>query len=240
MRPFGDSLYLHWMPFTGLYKLDLDKGAHRVPMAQQSRRVSEGFFSNLCLALYSQYSLPEIGLNPLRKKQTCLIFSRGSNRISAGNIGGVNTDLTFINTSMLLSLFSAKNQTGFTKSLPIHFLVLNTQLACEALIQPYIWERFCGTQCEWQADRSLVIQQCSKLRRNAIVTWPRMAEQYTILNDIIIYCLSFKGNLSYIRKTKIYIHTNPKGKPGTGKKEVSGTLSQYFIQRLASSSFGWK
>lgn len=45
-------------------------------------------------------------------------------------------------------LFSAKNQTGFTKSLPIHFLVLNTQLACEALIRPYIWERFCGTQCE--------------------------------------------------------------------------------------------
>lgn len=89
------------MPFTGLYKLDLDKGAHRVPMAQQSRRVSEGFFSNLSLALYSQYSLPEIGLNPLRKKQSCLIFSRGSNRISAGNIGGVNTDLTFINTSML-------------------------------------------------------------------------------------------------------------------------------------------
>lgn len=34
-----------------------------------------------------------------------------------------------------------------------------------------------------------------------------MAEQYTILNDIIIYCLSFKGNLSYIKKTKIYIHT---------------------------------
>lgn len=73
-------------------------------------------------------------------------------------------------------------------------------------------------------DRSSVIQQCSKLRRNAIVTWPRMAEQYTILNDIIIYCLSFKGNLSYIKKTKIYIHTNPKGKPGTGKK---GFLERY-------------
>lgn len=69
MRPFGDSLYLHGMPFTGLYKLDLDKGAHRVPMAQQSRRVSEGLFSNLCLALYSQYSLPKIGLDPLRENQ---------------------------------------------------------------------------------------------------------------------------------------------------------------------------
>lgn len=209
MRPFGDSLYLHGMPFTGLYKLDLDKGAHRVPMAQQSRRVSEGLFSNLCLALYSQYSLPKIGLDPLEKIRQAGFSLRGSNPISAGNIGGVNTDLTFINTAILcVKAIYLVPKTEFTKSLPINFLVLNTQLACEALIRPYIWERFCGTQCEWQADRSSVIQQCSKLRRNAIVTWPRRAEQYTILNDIIIYCLSFKGNLSYIyiKKTKIYIH----------------------------------